>query len=341
MNKDAVVLAELWRGGYLESAHCGHVAVVGEDGELIAHAGDPHRLVFARSAWKPFQALAVVESGAVDAFGFTDAELAVCAASHHAEDIHVQAVSSMLQKLGMTEADLRCGAHAPYSAQAAAALLRSGRDPSQLHSNCSGKHTGMLAAAKQMGADASGYLALDHPVQQYVFDAVCDVTGMNRAEVAVAVDGCGVPVFGVPLAALARAYACLADPDLAPSSRRKGLRRVRDAMMAHPEMVSGTDRFNTRLMQAGAGEIVAKLGAEGVFGIGLVRRAGQARAFAVKVQDGASRAVEPAVCRVLQELAALDAGRQDALSEFAFPVLRNVAGTVVGKVVSPVSLQHR
>jgi len=341
VNKDAVVLTELWRGGHLESAHFGHVAVVGESGELIAYAGDPDRLVFARSAWKPFQALAAVESGAIETFAFSDAELAICAASHHGQDIHVQAVSSMLEKIGMTEEDLQCGAHAPYSAQAAAALLRSGREPSQIHSNCSGKHTAMLAAAKQMGAQPSGYLALSHPVQQYIFDAVCDVTGMHRDDVAVAVDGCGVPVFGVPLVALARAYACLADPELAPSSRREGLRRVRDAMMAHPEMVSGTDRFNTRLMQESGGEIVAKLGAEGVFGVGLVRKAGQARALAVKVQDGASRAVEPAVCRVLTELGALDAAKQAALGEFAFPVVSNVAGTVVGKVLSSFSLQHR
>lgn len=338
LEKMPTVLAELWRGGHLESAHYGYVAVVDDKGAVVAHAGDPDVFVYPRSALKPIQALCLVETGAADAFGFTDRELALCAASHNAESFHVDSVMTMLSKAGLGEEHLQCGAHAPYSLQAAAELARSGASPRSVHSNCSGKHTGMLAAAKHMGADLSTYLQPDHPVQRYILNALCEVTGLYESEVVTAVDGCGAPVFGIPLSKLALIFALLAHPDKAPAAHRLGLRRVRDAMMTHPDMVAGTGRFCTELMRVGDGTIVSKAGAEGVYGVGLLHGDGAAKAFALKVLDGAGRAAEPAVMRTLHALGALDAGQQSELASFGHPQVRNVAERVVGDIRSSFDL---
>lgn len=335
---ETAVLAELWRGGFKESAHYGHVAAVDEKGELVAFAGDPNAFVYPRSALKPIQALCLVESGAASAFGFTQRELALCAASHQAEDFHVETVKTMLGKAGLDVSYLQCGAHAPYSPEAAAALARAGREPEAVHSNCSGKHTGMLTAAKHMGADLHTYLEPDHPVQRYILQALCDIIELPESQVPVAVDGCGAPVFGIPLAKLALIFAYLAAPDKAPEAHRVGLRTVRDAMMAYPEMVAGTGRFCTRLMQEGNGQIVSKAGAEGVYGVGLLASPLGVKGVAVKVQDGAGRAAEPAVMKTLVALGALDQSQRVALSHFSQPEVRNVAGKLVGDIRSTFDL---
>lgn len=339
MVMDGAVLAELWRGGYLESAHYGHIAAVDAHGEVVARAGDPQAFVYPRSALKPIQALCLIESGAAAAFGFTQREIALCAASHNAESFHVETVTAMLAKAGLAPSHLQCGAHAPYSAQAAAALAREGQEPQSVHSNCSGKHTGMLAAAKHLGADLESYLDPSHPVQQYILQALCEVTGLQADQVAVAVDGCGAPVFGIALEKLALIFAYLAHPENAPAKHQAGLRTVRDAMMAYPEMVAGTGRFCTRLMQEGKGNIVSKAGAEGVYGVGLLDSSSGVHAFAVKVLDGAGRAAEPAVMRTLDLLGALDPDQRAALDPFLHPEVRNVAHRVVGDIRSTFSLE--
>lgn len=340
MAQNSAVLAEVWRGGWLESSHSGHIAVVNDEGVVTASAGDPHALVFARSAWKPVQALAVVESGAAAAYSFTSAELALCAASHNAEQVHVSAIQTMLAKAGLQESDLQCGAHAPYSETAAAQLARAGHDPQSVHSNCSGKHTGMLAAAKYMGTDLKTYLEIDHPVQKRIVKTLCEIVDMREEDLVIVVDGCGAPAFGAPLAKLALLYARLAHPELAPTAHRTGLQTIRDAMLTQPQMVAGTGRFCTALMTTGGGQIVAKMGAEGVYGVGLLHLSGQSRAFAMKILDGANRAAEPAVMRTLQELGVLDQAQQAALSHFAQPQLLNVAQRVVGEIRTPFTLSN-
>ena len=332
----AVELAELWRGGYRESVHSGNVAVVDAKGRLLAAAGDPHMFTFPRSALKPIQTLAVLESGAAAAFAFTDADIALCTASHSAESHHIKGVSAMLAKAGLEPTLLRCGAHAPYHLPSAIQLYEQRAQPQAVHNNCSGKHTGMLAAAKHLQAPLDSYLDIGHPVQQLILDALCEVAEVERKDVAVTVDGCSAPAFGIPLTALALVFARLANPDLAPARHRQALRRVRDAMLAHPEMVAGTDSLCTDLMVAGGGRIVAKAGAEGVYGVGSLD---SSFGVAVKVLDGNKRAAEPAVVAVLDQLDALDENARGALASYAHPVVKNAAGIDVGEIKSTVRIR--
>ena len=331
----AVEVAELWRGGYRESVHSGNVAVVNAQGRLLAAAGDPYALTFPRSALKPIQTLAVLETGAAAAFAFTDAEIALCTASHSAESHHVQGVADMLAKAGLEHAHLRCGAHAPHHLPSAILIYEQRESPQAVHNNCSGKHTGMLAAAKHLQAPLDSYLDIGHPVQQLILDALCEIAEVERKDVAVAVDGCSAPAFGIPLAALALIFARLAHPETAPERHRQALRRVRDAMLAHPGMVAGTDCFCTDLMVAGGGSVVAKAGAEGVYGVGSVDGF---FGLAVKVLDGGKRAVEPTVVAALGQLDALSETAQEALASYAHPIVKNAAGIDVGEIKSTVTL---
>lgn len=325
----SIKIAEVTRSGRVESSHFGDVAVVDADGRLTAWAGDPERFVYPRSALKPVQALAVVESGAVDRFGFSDRDIALCAASHNGEPMHVQRVEEMLFRAGLTVNALRCGAHPPRLESAAADLWRSGREPSAAHNNCSGKHAGMLAASRAMEAPDESYLELDHPVQVHIRKALSALSGVQEQDLAAAVDGCGAPVYGLPLAALARVFALLAAPERAPAAHENGLRRVRDAMRAHPEMVGGTGRFCTAFLSAGAGRWVGKAGAEGVYGVGVLETG---EGFAIKIEDGNSRAVYPAVLSVMSQLGHLSPDSEQALSEFGPLQVKNVAGTAVGEI---------
>jgi L-asparaginase II len=329
------IVAHVLRGDRIESVHHGHVAVVDATGRLQKTYGDPEVFTYTRSAMKPVQALPLVETGAADAFSFEQRDLALCCASHHAEREHVQRVAGMLDRIGLSAADLQCGAHPPYHQPTARGMAARGEEPTALHNNCSGNHVGMLAAAVRLGSPTQAYLDVAGPVQTHILDALCAVTGLPRAAVGLAVDGCSAPVFGIPLCALALLYARLANPETAPAAHQESLARIRDAMMAHPDMVGGTESFCTALMVAGRGALVSKAGAEGVYAVGLV---GEGLGLAVKIADGNARAVGPVVCSALAQL-----GRpleQGALADYAQPVLKNAAGTTVGSIRSTLLLQE-
>jgi L-asparaginase II len=285
--------------------------------------GDPEDYVHLRSTAKPFQALPLVFSGAVDALGITDKELAVACASHSAEPEHLAAVRSILRKAGLSEADLRSGAHPPISAPAAARLARSGEKPRPIHGNCSGKHAGMLAVCAYAGWDPSGYRDPEGPLQKLVRRTVAKLCGVEPEVVRLAGDGCGVPVFALPLQNLALGFVRLAvgGAEDFPEDLSKAVRKVRDAMRAHPYMVAGTGRFDTRLMQAT--NLVAKSGAEGVFAAGSPEGWG----FALKISDGAGRAVAPATLAALGRR-----GVQVPREMRSFPVA-DLHGKVAGEIV--------
>lgn len=328
----SAVLAEVRRGGLVEARHRGHVAVVDGEGRLLARAGDPEHVTFWRSAAKPFQAAAVVAAGAADAFGVGDEELAVMCASHNGEEAHLSAVRRLLARAGLGEGDLRCGVHPPAGEAARAALLRAGAEPGPLHNNCSGKHAGMLLLARHRGWPPAGYTAPDHPVQRALREAVAAVAGVAPGAMALGVDGCGVPTFGLPLRRLALAFARLARPaaadDLAPSLRA-ALARVGRAMAAHPFMVAGTGRFCTDLIRVTGGRLLGKVGAEGVYGVAVTDRGW---GVAVKVEDGGSRGLYPAVVRALELLGLLADAEAAALAAHARPAVRTHRGETVGEV---------
>ena len=322
------------RNGLLESAHTVHVAVVDTDGSTVASAGNPDIETFYRSSVKPLQALPLVEDGVVDAFGLTDAELALCCASHNAEPEHVAGTVSILEKAGLTRADLECGPHEPMSELAAAALVRAGDPPESIHNNCSGKHAGMLALAVHHGWPTAGYMEYEHPVQRRMHSEMARWSGMAEEEIGTGEDGCGVVCFGGPLSRLAASFARFG----AAAARGEPAGRVVGAMTAHPFMVAGSDRLCTAVMEVGGGRLFAKTGAEGVYAVGDV---GGGVGVAIKVEDGAKRAGTVALVGVLGALGLLGADEIDSLERFAKPVIRNTLGTAVGELRAEIELESR
>jgi L-asparaginase II len=323
----SALLVRVTRGGALESSHHGALAVV-EGESLVRTRGDVGRLVFYRSTMKPMQAIPLVASGAADRFGLTAAELALAAGSHSGAAEHVEGTRSILRKAGLDESALCCGGHWSGVPEVHLQQRAVSETPLAVFSNCSGKHAGMLATARHMGLPTEGYLRPDHPLQQEILSRVAECAGVPVAEVLTAVDGCGAPTFAVPLAAVARSFARLADPSALPEPSAAALRRITRAMCDHPEMVAGRWRFDTDLMLAGKGRLVAKAGAEGVHAVVVPdRRLG----MAVKVDDGSDRGYRIVVVEMLRSLGILgDADADLLLDKHAPRVVRNWAGDPVG-----------
>jgi len=323
------VLVEVTRGDVVESRHRGAAAVVDAAGATVAAWGDVARAVYPRSAVKPLQAMALVESGAAAAHGVGDEELALACASHNGEPAHVAVAGAWLARLGLGPDDLECGAHSPLCAEAAAALIRAGEAPSPLHNNCSGKHAGMLTLALHMGVPTRGYVRPDHPVQVCIREMLGAMTGVDHGAVPCGVDGCSVPTYAAPLAAIAGAMARFAKPDGLPDARAKAARQLARAMMAHPFMVAGSGRFCTAVIAAGRGGVLVKTGAEGVFAAALPARG---LGLAVKIDDGAGRAAEVATAALLRYLGALDDAAWAELAPLAAPRIINRAGRETGVI---------
>jgi len=293
-----VALGTVSRDGVIESTHYGRAAICQADGRLLASAGNPEGVQFWRSSSKPIQALSVVTSGAADRFGLTQKELSVCCASHAGSAEHLDTVRGILEKLGLGETDLDCGAHSPGDADERTRLIRAGEAPSQLHNNCSGKHAGMLATARALDVPTEGYLAFDHPVQRMISVNMSLLSNVAQEQFAVGRDGCGAPTVAMPLAAMARAFARLAAPDGLPDDLPDAANRLCDAMAAHPVMVSARGSFNTELLRLGGGEIVAKGGAEGLF---CMASRSRGVGIALKSSDGSGRAHAPAVIALMRK----------------------------------------
>ncbi|MEI7027188.1 asparaginase [Paenibacillus sp. y28] len=333
-----VIAVNVTRGPLVESIHYGHAAVVDTSGRLLFAAGSPATVIFARSAAKPLQALPVVEAGVAERFGLHPEHVAMLCASHSGEPLHVKLVSEMLSLIHASAEQLTCGAHEPYDADAAANLRAAGDKPTPVHNNCSGKHTGMLALAAAKGWDREGYAKPEHPVQQAMLEAVSAMCGLRPAEVPLGTDGCGVPVFAVPLSRLAAAYARLGAPEAAglPPARIAACRQITAAWTAHPECVAGSNRFDTRLAEVTGGRLLGKMGAEGVFA---VTYPSQGLGAAVKMEDGAMRALYPAVAELLGQLQWLSPAELEALEPFRRPPVTNWRGDIVGSIEPAVRLE--
>src|SRR5262245_5435600 len=290
------VLVEVLRGDNIESAHCGAVAVVDADGVVVQSLGDIGRPVFPRSAVKALQALPLIESGAAERFGLSDAELVLACASHSGERIHLEHVGSVLAKAGQGAAALECGAHWPLSADAGHALAATGGRPTALHNNCSGKHAGFICVACALDADPAGYIEPDHPVQRAVTAALEEVTGARHQAALRGTDGCSVPTYAVPLKALALGFARFGTSHTFAPRRAAAAARLRKAVAAFPSLVAGSGRFDTSVMKALGAKAFVKGGAEGVW-CGALPALGLG--IAVKCDDGAGRAAEVAMAALL------------------------------------------
>lgn len=323
------VLIEATRGDAVESRHRGAAVVVEAGGAVVAAWGDVSRPVYPRSAIKPLQALPLIESGAAERFAVSDRELALACASHSGEERHVTLAGAWLQRLGLGPEDLACGPHRPIGEAAADNLARADLAPGRLHNNCSGKHTGMLATALHMGEPTAGYEAWDHPVQGRVRAVLAELGDWQEEKAPRGIDGCGVPTVAMPLLALATAFARLAAPDGLGAARAAAARRITAAMWAHPDLVAGSGRLDSAVLDAAQGTVLLKTGAEGVYAAALPRlRLG----LALKIDDGAKRASEAVLAALLLRFGDLDGAAAALLAGRAEEPILDTRGETVGVV---------
>ncbi len=324
-----VPLTRVYRGDEIESVHCGAYVLL--RGDAVAESGgDVDQIVFYRSASKPLQALVAITSGAAEQFGFDDEVLALAAGSHSGTPAHIKVAAAMLDAAGIPQSALRCGGHWPFDEASRRAARAEQSKPPAIFSNCSGKHAAMLAAAKALGAPLEGYCEPDHPVQRLIRDHIAALADVARGAVRVHIDGCSAPTFALPLEAAARSMQRLGHPVGVPEALADAARRVSRAMLRHPQMVGGPERFDTELMARTTEPMLAKAGAEGVHATVLPDRNA---ALFVKVQDGSDRGYRRFVIETLKRHGYVTAAEAEMIEPGLCPaVLTNHAGVAVGRV---------
>ncbi len=330
-------LVEVKRGAITESRHRGHIVAVEPDGNIIASLGAPHNVTFLRSSAKPFQALPLLLTGAAERFGFTDREVALACSSHNGEPIHTEIAASMLKKIGLGPEALKCGVHEPYSIEAAAELRAPGEEPNVLHNNCSGKHAGMLAVALHLGASIDNYDSPENPVQKAIADVVSKFSDVAVTDMAVGIDGCGAPIFGITMKAMALAFARLVSPPAGfDDTTRAACERVVRVMTTYPELIGGTsNRLDTEIMRAARGRLVSKVGAEGIYTAGIkpCKEWPNGLGLALKIEDGDDKRARPTVVvEALRQLGVLRDESLEAVSRYAFFPVKNRRGDLVGEI---------
>ena len=338
MNQDFgyAPLVELTRGAIVECVHYGAFAVVDSQGKLLCSAGDPDLRTFPRSSMKPFQVLPFVESGGVEFFGLSAEELAIMCASHAGTDAHVAVLRGIHKKAGLQESDLQCGVHYPSDRATSDAMRLRGELPTPYRHNCSGKHSGMLAAARLRGLPIENYLELEHPVQQSIRAAMAEMSAMQAEALIPGIDGCSAPVYALPLRAFAYAVARLCDPGGLSAERQAACRKVTDAMRSYPLMVAGPGKLDTVLMQVLGDKLVSKGGAEGYQMIGLLPDADKGTpgiGIVMKFSDGDPdrRATYSLVTAILQVFGFSRHLENEAYRGFADSVVRNWRGLTAGE----------
>lgn len=327
VNDGAVPMAEVWRGGILESAHLGHAVICDDRGEVIEAWGNPRAVIFPRSSVKMIQALPLIESGVADEVGLSDRHLALCCASHSGAALHTHLVEDWLRDLGLSEANLRCGAHEPMDRIERDRLIRSDEAPCQLHNNCSGKHAGFVTLNRHMKGH-SEYVEVDHPLQQAVKLAFEEVTGEESP--GFGIDGCSAPNFATSVTGLAHAMGLFSGASEFGGWRGRAMHRLTHAMASHPELVAGEGRCSTLLMRAMGGRVAVKSGAEAVF-VAILPE--QRRGIAVKIVDGSARAAEAAITALLIRVGALEPFHP-VVKQYLDTTQRNWRGFATGTLVA-------
>lgn len=328
------VLAKVIRGETVESVHRGHLIIIDGAGNTIASVGDPRTVTYFRSSAKPFQAFPFVASGAAEEFGYSEEEIALACASHSGEARHVRIARLMIERIGMTEAHLHCGSHLPFYEKEAERMLRAGEYATPFHNNCSGKHAAMLALAKHIDADLNTYEMEGNPVQEKILDAVAAFTEIPRSQIKTGIDGCCAPNFALPLSAMAKSFMNLIKPDGFDDKTQAACKRIVSAMLNHPELIGGSERLDTMLMQAAPGQFISKVGADGVWLCGVLssEKYPTGLAITLKVEDGDDKRGRPVIAvEILRQLGLFS---PDTLREVSPMPLKNRRGDVVGKVES-------
>nr|WP_209661732.1 asparaginase [Acetoanaerobium pronyense] len=323
-------LVRVSRGPVVESIHRGDAVVVNTSGEILYFIGDPYKYTYIRSAAKPLQTINVFLSGAQNKFEFTDEELSIMCASHYGEDFHKKVIENMLEKIGLKMEDLNCGKTLSIKPEYAQIQLKENHIINQANNDCSGKHCGILASCIAKGYDLGGYTEDKHPVEQDILKVISMMCEIEPEDIKLGVDGCSVPVHAMPIYNMALGYAKLANPNSLEKNVKEGCEKIFTAMNNAPEMVAGTGGFCTELIKNTNGKLIGKLGAEGVFCIGVKEKG---IGLAVKIEDGNYyRAINPAVMRCLEDLEILDNEELEKLSRFISQKNINNLGTEVGQI---------
>lgn len=326
----APLSVQVTRGGIVESEHSIKAVIVSSTGKIVESWGDVDALVYPRSAIKAMQALAFIEMGGAERFGFSDDEISICCASHNGEPEHVATVQSMLDKLASSETDFECGCHWPMRAEAGYVLAGEGKEPNQLHNNCSGKHAGMLGLAKLLGVSPEGYIGIDHPVQKKIADTMADMCEYDYSTAPWSPDGCSAPTWAMPLTNLALAFAKFASPDSLSPGRQKACKTLYDAVVEYPFMVAGTARYCTDMMRILQKRVFLKVGAEGVYIAAIPELK---LAIALKCEDGAVRAAESVMTALLDHVGITSFVADNIMQKYRSVTLKNWEKRKTGEVV--------
>lgn len=338
---ESEILAQVIRGETVESIHRGHLIVVDGDGKTLYSLGNPETVTFWRSSAKAFQAIPFLTSGAAGKFGYTAKEIALACGSHSGERMHTETAREMLEKINLSETDLRCGAHLPFDEKRAAEMIHDGEEPTQLHNNCSGKHAAMLAFCKAANADIATYEQLEHPLQKAILETVAEFTDIPANAIKIGIDGCAAPNFAVPVSAMAKAFARLAAPptDFDEATKR-ACQTIVSAMLDYPEMIGGTDRLDTMLMREGSGKLISKIGAEGVYSAGILPSEAYPKGLgiALKIEDGDDKRARAVVLiELLRQIGIFGA---ETLREYSPLPIKNRRGDWVGETRASFDLKE-
>lgn len=322
-------LVELIREDTVESVHRGSIVVVDSNKNVLYGLGDVERTAFFHSSAKPLQILTALEWGIAEKYNLDLKEIAIMSSSHIGEKEHIDTLKGIMEKVGVTEDALLCGTHEPYSKDAARELILAGLSPSTLHCNCSGKHLGLIAASKTRGLSIEEYHKAEHGIQEEIRKVISDFSGVRGEDIVIAVDGCGIPVYGIPLKNIALAFANLCNMEFLDGKYSKSQNYIISALTMYPEMVAGKGRFDTEAMKLFGDRLIMKTGAEAVCCAGIL---GKSVGIAIKIDDGALRAVSPAMMEVLLQMDIISREEAEQLKEFWIPPIRNNRGEKVGEL---------
>ncbi|MGI6778340.1 MAG: asparaginase [Acetivibrionales bacterium] len=325
----AARLVEVYRGGIIESVHMGSVVVMHSDGHILYKLGNAERLTYFRSAAKPLIAINSLEAGIAEEYGLDLKEVAILAASHTGEQKHVDTLNGIMRKIQVKEEQLKCGIHAPLFQDAAQKLFAAGKVPTSIHCNCSGKHLGIMAAIKSKGMGMEDYYKTDHPVYEGIEQVLSEFCRLPHTSIVKGIDGCGIPVYGVPLRNMAIAYANLANTGFLNGKYKKSQELLIKAITTYPEMLGGTDRADTHIIRHFGDRLICKIGAEALHCTGLL---GRDTGIAFKIEDGNIRAVGPVIIEILLQIGVISREEAEKLKEFWNPPLLNHRKEVVGEI---------
>lgn len=329
-------LVKEYRANIVECTHSGHICIVNDEGKVKAFTGDPHYVTFTRSSAKPLQAIPAIRANLAERYQLTDQEIAIMTASHRGEIEHQETLISLMDKTGIGENGLVCASSYPLDNDMRDSLIRSGENKSRIYHNCSGKHLGLLAYSQMKGLPLAGYENPNHPVQQEILSTIAYMSDLSKDEIILSTDGCGLPVFALPLQALATAYMKLACPDrIEDEPTRRAVEKITQTMNSHPFMVAGSGRVDTLLLQDN--NIVAKGGFKGVYCFGLKK---ERLGIAFKVLDGSEEEWGYIAESILDQLGYDNRATIDSLKKAYTKNLYNDGGHLVGRVETAFTLNY-